>query len=112
MERQKFTEKPKTVLDLGTGYSNVHFNISEEIDNTVDVNGNLVQPTVWIAAVVRVENPIDRDKIIAAIVNGTFSKDFREAALRKGISDKDDSDYVSFNNFVNDIKDELTKIGI
>jgi len=113
MERQKFTaEKPETILDLGTGYSNIHLNITEMIEGIVDEDGKSKDETVWLADVIRVANPPHRDAIISAIVRDRFTDDFREAALRKGILDQKDSDYVLFNSYAEDVKKMVTDAGV
>ena len=56
------------------------------------------------ADVIRVENPATRDRIISAIIKEQFTYDFREAALRKGIENNSDPDYVTFNTFAEEVK--------
>lgn len=103
MEKQTFIEKPVTILDLGTGFSNVHLNISELGDDNINK---------YSADVLRVENPVTRSSIISAIIKEKFSYDFREAALRKGIENKADADYITFNNFAEEVKRMVTDAGI
>lgn len=38
-----FDEKPAFILDLGTGYSNVHLNIEQVDEPETDDMGNIVQ---------------------------------------------------------------------
>lgn len=114
MEKQTFIEKPVTILDLGTGFSNVHLNISEVFDDNIeeDINKYSADINKYSADVLRVENPVTRSSIISAIINEKFSYDFREAALRKGIENKADADYVTFNNFAEEVKKMVTDAGI
>ncbi len=113
MEKQKFiTEKPETILDLGTGYSNVHLNAVETVEATIDMDGKSKDQTIWMADVIRVANPPHRDAIISAIIRDRFTDDFREAALRKGILDQKDSDYVSFNSYAEDAKKMVADAGV
>ena len=100
MEKLIFDSIPETIQDLGTGHSLVHLNVKEESDNQVS------------ALVVRVEHPVTRDKVIAAFVRAEFSDDAREAALRKGIADKTDIDYLAFNKYSEDVKRWCTEAGI
>lgn len=100
MERLVFDSIPETIQDLGTGHSLVHLNVQEEADNQVS------------ALVARVEHPVTRDKVIAAFIRAEFSDDAREAALRKGIADKTDADYLAFNQYSENVKRWCTEAGI
>ena len=100
MEKLIFDSIPETIQDLGTGHSLVHLNVQEEADNQVS------------ALAVRVEHPVTRDKVIAAFIRAEFSDDAREAALRKGIADKTDADYLAFNRYSEDVKRWCTEAGI
>lgn len=111
MEKQVFNERPETVLDLGTGNSNVHLNITEVDVPEMSPHG-LINTIKYQADVIRIENPATRDRIISEIIKDRFTTDFREAALRKGIEDKTDSDYVLFNNYAESVKDMCTASGI
>lgn len=99
MEKLIFESIPETIQDLGTGHSLVHLNIKSD--------GEL-----YSALVVRVEHPITRDRVIAAFIRAEFSDDAREAALRKGIADKTDADYLAFNKYSEDVKKWCTEAGI
>ena len=100
MERLVFDSIPETIQELGTGNSLVHLNVQEEADNQVS------------ALVVRIEHPVTRDRVIAAFIRAEFSDDAREAALRKGIADKTDADYLAFNQYSEDVKKWCTEAGI
>ena len=99
MERLVFDSIPETIQDLGTGHSLVHLNIESD--------GEL-----YSALVVRVEHPVTRDMVIAAFIRAEFDDDAREAALRKGIADKNDSDYLAFNAYSDAVKGWCTEAGI
>lgn len=99
MEKLVFDSIPETIQDLGTGHSLVHLNIESD-------GGQ------YSALVVRVEHPITRDRVIAAFIRAEFSDDEREAALRKGIADKTDADYLAFNKYSEDVKKWCTEAGI
>lgn len=86
MDKQIFETKPEIIQDLGTGHSLVHLEIAE-VENGFEAN------------VIRVKNPVTRDSVIVAIICAEYDADFREAALRKGISNPLDEDYVAFNEF-------------
>ena len=100
MEKLIFDLIPETIQDLGTGHSLVHLNVQEEADNQFS------------ALVVRVEHPVTRDRVIAGFIRSEFNDDAREAALRKGIADKTDADYLAFNKYSEDIKKWCTEAGI
>ena len=100
MEKLIFDSIPETIQDLGTGHSLVHLNVQEEADNQVS------------ALVVRIEHPVTRDRVIASFIRAEFSDDAREAALRKGIKDKTDADYLAFNKYSEAVKGWCTEAGI
>ena len=100
MEKLIFDSIPETIQDLGTGHSLVYLNAKQEADNQVS------------ALVVRVEHPITRDRVIAALIRAEFDDDAREAALRKGIASKTNADYVAFNQYSDDVKKWCTEAGI
>ena len=99
MEKLIFDSIPETVQDLGTGHSLVHLNIEGDGEQ-------------YSALVVRVEHPVTRDKVIAAFIRAQFTDDAREAAIRKGIADKTDADYLAFNKYSEDVKKWCTEAGI
>ena len=99
MEKLIFDSIPETIQDLGTGHSLVHLNIESD--------GEL-----YSALVVRVEHPVTRDKVIAAVIRAEFDDDAREAALRKGIASKTNADYVAFNKYSENVKRWCTEAGI
>ena len=100
MEKLIFDSIPETIQDLGTGHSLVYLNVKQEADNHFS------------ALVVRVEHPVTRDRVIAAFIRAEFSDDARESALRKGIADKTDADYLAFNKYSEDVKKWCTEAGI
>ena len=100
MEKLIFDSIPETIQDLGTGHSLVHLNVKQEADNQVS------------ALVVRVEHPVTRDKVIAGFIRSEFNDDAREAALRKGIADNTDPDYLAFNAYSEAVKGWCTEAGI
>ena len=99
MERLVFDSIPETVQDLGTGHSLVHLNVQEEADNQFS------------ALVVRVEHPVTRDRVISNFIRAEFSDDAREAALRKGIADNTNPDYLAFNQYSDNVKRWCTEAG-
>ena len=100
MEKIIFDSLPETIQELGTGHSLVHLNVKQEADNQFS------------ALVVRVEHPVTRDRVIAAFIRAEFSDDAREAAIRKGIADNTDPDYLAFNAYSENVKRWCTEVGI
>ena len=100
MEKLIFDSIPETIQDLGTGHSLVHLNVKQEADNE------------YSAIVVRIEHPVTRDRVIAGFIRAEFNDDAREAALRKGIADNTDSDYLALNAYSEDVKGWCTEAGI
>ena len=110
MEKLIFDSIPETIQDLGTGHSLVHLNVEskgELYSDLVESDGEL-----YSALVARVEHPVTRDRVISAFIRAEFSDDAREAALRKGIADKTDADYLAFNKYSEDVKQWCTNAGI
>ncbi len=102
-----FDEKPPFILDLGTGYSNVHLNIKQVDEPYIDSVGEPVQGKFvkkWVADVQRVKNPVSYDKTVNAAIKDEFPNGEEEAALRKGILNKLDADYVKLNEFAESVK--------
>ena len=99
MEKLIFDSIPETIQDLGTGHSLVHLNVESDEE-------------LYSALVVRVEHPVTRDRVIASFIRAEFSDDAREAALRKGIADNTDPDYLAFNQYSDDVKHWCTEAGI
>ena len=99
MEKLIFDSIPETIQDLGTGHSLVHLNVESDEE-------------LYSALVVRVEHPVTRDRVIASFIRAEFSDDAREAALRKGIADNTDPDYLAFNQYSDDVKKWCTEAGI
>ena len=100
MERLVFDSIPETIQELGTGHSLVYLNVQEEADNQFS------------ALVVRVEHPVTRDRVISGFIRAEFSDDAREAALRKGIADNTDPDYLAFNQYSENVKRWCTEADI
>lgn len=99
MEKLTFDSIPETIQDLGTGHSLVYLNVESDGEQ-------------FSALAVRVEHPVTRYRVIAAFIRAEFSDDAREAALRKGIADKTDDDYLAFNKYSEDVKKWCTEAGI
>ena len=99
MEKLIYDSIPETIQELGTGHSLVHLNVESDEE-------------LYSALVVRVEHPVTRDRVIAAFIRAEFTDDAREAALRKGIADNTDPDYLAFNAYSEAVKGWCTEAGI
>jgi hypothetical protein len=62
-----FDQKPERVLDLGTGYSNVHLNIEEITVSDMDENQEPENVVKYRADVVRVKNPATEEAILGQV---------------------------------------------
>jgi hypothetical protein len=89
------------IQDLGTGFSYVNFTRSE--NEMTDEFGN-VRTEIIAGEQYKVENPVTYEKIISEIIRERFTDDEREAALRKGIINSDDVDFIAFNEFAEQTK--------
>ena len=99
------------IQDLGTGFSYVNFDRrTEEVKDpeTGEVNG-----TVCIAGLqCRIQNPATYNRIVDSVVSQKYPDGSDQAALRKGIIDSENSDFVAFNAFVESIKQKCKDEGI
>lgn len=87
--------KPNTIEAVGNGSYNVNYNVSESVigDNTL-----------YDYEVVNVWGLPTYESVVSEIIREKFSYDFREAAIRKGISNPNDPDYIAFNDFAENTK--------
>ena len=87
--------KPKIIEAIGNGNYFFNYNI-EEIEKEDGISYNYIQ--------VEIEGYPTYDSIVSAIIKENFNYDFREAAIRKGILNSSDEDFISFNNFAENTK--------
>lgn len=59
-----FEQEPARVLDLGTGYSNVHLNIEQVAVHEADIEGNVSDVVKYKADVIRITNSATEDNIL------------------------------------------------
>lgn len=98
------------IQDLGTGFSYINFD--RRIDDVTDLETGEVVGTVPVAgSQYRVPNPASYDRIIDAVVRENFPDGADQAALRKGIVDAENADFVAFNSFVESIKQKCRNEG-
>lgn len=87
--------KPLSFFKVGDGSFQVNYNVAETlVENEICYCYDSI--IVW--------NEPNYDNIVAEIIKEHFTSDFREAAIRKGITNPLDKDYVDFNNFVEQTK--------
>ena len=111
MERNLiFDTKPKFIEDLGSGYSNVHLNIREVEVEEYDFEEEKSKKVMkWQADVQRVKNPVTYEKTVNAAIHEKFPNGEEEAALRKGITNPLDKDFVRLNEFAESVKEAYKK---
>jgi len=59
-----FDQEPARVLDLGTGYSNVHLNIEQVTVQETDIEGNVSDVVKYKSDVIRIANPATEENIL------------------------------------------------
>ena len=92
------------IHDLGTGFSLVNFDRETVVDNDKEI--------IVAGEQYRVKNPANYGTIVNAVVKENYKHGADEAALRKGILNADDPDFIEFNNFVETIKLKCRNEGI
>jgi len=99
------------IQDLGTGFSYINFD--RRIEEVKDPETGEVVGTVTVAGSQhRIANPASYDRIVDAVVRENFPDGADQAALRKGIIDSENADFVAFNAFVETIKQKCRNEGI
>lgn len=99
------------IQDLGTGFSYVNFD--RRIEELKDPEtGETIGTVPVTGSQYRVTNPAGYDRIIDAVVRENFPDGADQAALRKGIVDAENVEFVAFNNFVESIKQKCKDEGI
>ena len=106
MERNLiFDEKPEFIVDLGSGYSNIHMNVKEvefeEYDQETETSKRIKK---WQADVQRVKNPVTYEKTVNSAIKDEFPDGEDAAALRKGIVNPKDKDFMRLNAFAEYVK--------
>ena len=108
MERNLiFDKKPEFIQDLGSGYSNVHMDIKEiEVSEDYEESGKHLKRTVkkFSANVQRVQNPVTYERTVDSAIREEFPDGEDAAALRKGVLDPNDKDFVRLNGFAEMVK--------
>lgn len=91
--------KPSTIESVGNGSYNVNYNIIESV-----ITESGIERLSYDYETVTVWGKPTYESVVSEIIKEKYSYDFREAAVRKGIADANDKDYVAFNNFAEQTK--------
>jgi hypothetical protein len=92
------------IQDLGTGFSYINF------DRYIkDVDGEGV---VYATEQYKVQNPATYETIVDQVVQVKFCDGRSQAAIRKGIINAQDVDFIEFNSFVEAIKQKCKDEGV
>lgn len=103
------------IEDLGTGHSYVNFDRRVEEVTDQQIGGET--PPAGHSAIIaaeqyRVKNPATRARIIDTVIQANYPDGEDAAALRKGIVDANNPDFIAFNAFVEGIKVKCATEGI
>ena len=104
MQKNVVIQDRRLVHDLGTGRAYINLFVTEE--EVEDVEGNMVEQIVA-GQQLTLDEPITRARIINLAVHNNYPDGASEAAIRKGIIDPHDPDFVAFNNFVKHVKQQI-----
>lgn len=90
--------------DLGTGKSYINLFVEEK---PVDDEELGVSIQIIAGQQLTLGHPVTRDRIINLAVRENYPDGASEAAIRKGIVDPHDPDFLSLNEFVESIKRQV-----
>lgn len=90
---------PNTIEAVGNGSYNVNYNVIES-----SIIDGVVQSKSYDYETVTVFGFPTYESVVSHIIKEKYSYDFREAAIRKGIANPLDEDYIEFNNFAEQTK--------
>lgn len=93
--------KPEKIENIGNGNYFFNYNIEEYIEDDI-VKYKYDQ--------LELNNYPTYDVIVSYIIKNKFDYDFREAAVRKGIINSNDSDFILFNSFAEETKQYIKNI--
>jgi len=99
------------IQDLGSGFSYVNFD--RTIEDITDQTTGHVTGTIPVAGMqYRIENPATYDRIVDTVIKENFPDGSDQAALRKGIINAENADFIAFNTFVEQIKFKCKNEGL
>ena len=93
--------KPEKIESIGNGHYFFNYNIEEYIEDTV---------TKYKYDQIELDSYPNYDNVVSNIITSKFNYDFREAAIRKGIINPNDSDFILFNGFAEETKQYVKNI--
>lgn len=93
-----YQNQPSLIEKLNEQDSLVNLNISQrEVQSGLDDKTSELR---WLVGIqVRVNGKVNLNSVVNQMISDKFTQDEREAAIRKGILDNTDHDYVAFNNY-------------
>lgn len=107
MKRQIFEEIPESILDLGTGYYNVHFNINEiEIDE-VDENGETVKSSKFECDVMRTSD-VSYGGLVNSLIRNRYSIDAELSLHRQ--RDVKTVEFEAYNDYCESCKESARSV--
>ena len=93
--------KPEIIENIGNGNYFFNYDIEEYIEDAI---------TKYKYHQIELQSYPNYDDIVSEIIRNRFSYDFREAAIRKGIINQNDSDFILFNSFAEETKQYIKNI--
>ena len=104
MQKNVVIEQKKLVQDLGTGKSYINLFVKDEAvyDEELGVSIQIIA-----GQQLTLGHPVTRDRIINLAVRENYPDGASEAAIRKGIVNPHDPDFVAFNEFVESVKSQV-----
>ena len=93
--------KPEIIENIGNGNYFFNYDIEEYIEDDI---------TKYKYHQIELQSYPNYDNIVSEIIRNRFSYDFREAAIRKGIINQNDSDFILFNSFAEETKQYIKNI--
>lgn len=91
--------KPFTVEAVGNGSYTVNYNVVEAV-----ITENGIERLSYDYDTVTVWGKPTYESVVSEIIKERYNYDFREAAVRKGIANPNDQDYITFNEFAENTK--------
>lgn len=104
MQKNVQINEDKFIQDLETGFVLVNFDRKETTENDKKI--------IVAGEQYRLKSPATYSSIVNTVVKENYKNGDDEAAIRKGIIDKNNPEFVAFNEFVKMIKLKCKNEGI
>lgn len=104
MQKNVVIQDKRLVHDLGTGRA--YINLFIKTQEFEDMDGGIIKQIVA-GQQLTLAKPFTRARIINLAVQANYPDGASEAAVRKGIADPLNPDFVAFNDFVESIKIQI-----